>query len=107
MRSRSKALLREHKTVRAMIQLYCANLHGCRNTLCPECRALADHAAGRLDACRFGDGKPACSACPVHCYAPGMREAIRRVMRYSGPRMIVTHPIMAFHHLLKAGRAPS
>jgi len=34
-----------------------------------------------------------------------MRERIREVMRYAGPRMISKHPIMAFGHLLSTCRA--
>jgi hypothetical protein len=29
-----------------------------------------------------------------------MREAVREVMRYAGPRMALRHPILAFLHLL-------
>ena len=56
--------------------------------LCPECAALLDYALRRLDSCRFGDGKPSCRKCPVHCYRADMRERIRTVMRWAGPRMI-------------------
>jgi len=30
-----------------------------------------------------------------------MRQYIRTVMRYAGPRMIYSHPIMGFRHLFK------
>ena len=42
--------------------------------------------------------------CPVHCYRPGMREAVREVMRYAGPRMVVRHPVLALRHLLDGRR---
>jgi hypothetical protein len=29
-----------------------------------------------------------------------MRELIRRVMRYAGPRMLLKHPILAVFHLI-------
>ena len=60
--------------------------------LCPECAALLDYALRRLDSCRFGNGKPSCRKCPVHCYRADMRERIRTVMRWAGPRMIFHHP---------------
>ena len=47
--------------------------------LCPECAALLDYALKRLDSCRFGNGKPSCRKCPVHCYRADMRERIRTV----------------------------
>jgi hypothetical protein len=46
----------------------------------------------------MGD-KPTCLNCTVHCYLPEMREEIRTVMRYSGPRMMIYHPVLAIGHL--------
>ena len=82
---------------------------GARHTtrgLCPECAALLDYALRRLDSCRFGDGKPSCRKCPVHCYRADMRERIRTVMRWAGPRMIFRHPMAATRHLLRELRSP-
>ena len=73
--------------------------------LCPECAALLDYALRRLDSCRFGNGKPSCRKCPVHCYRADMRERIRTVMRWAGPRMIFHHPIAATRHLLRELRS--
>ena len=74
--------------------------------LCPECAALLDYALRRLDSCRFGNGKPSCRKCPVHCYRADMRERIRTVMRWAGPRMIFHHPMAAARHLLRELRSP-
>ena len=51
------------------------------------------YAQKRLDGCKFGDDKPACTKCKVHCYQSVMRERIRIVMRFSGPFMPLVHPI--------------
>ena len=67
--------------------------------LCPQCQALLDYAHQRQEHCKFGEDKPSCTRCPVHCYKPAMREHIRQVMRYSGPRMLLHDPIMAIRHL--------
>lgn len=91
----------EKETVGAMIGLYCRKQHGSREGLCPDCRALLDYAMLRLDRCRYGQNKPTCDSCPVHCYKPEMRERIRQAMRYSGPRMIVYHPWMAIKHVAR------
>ena len=64
-----------------------------------EYKELEVYAYKRLDMCRFGNNKPNCKRCPIHCYKPEMREKIRQVMRYSGPRMIFHHPIAALRHL--------
>lgn len=48
----------------------------------------------------FMETKTFCSNCKVHCYKPEMREKIREVMRYSGPRMIFHHPAAAIRHVI-------
>ncbi len=97
---------REKKTVAAMIRIHCRDQHGGRKALCPSCQALLQYAWQRLDKCPFGEGKSTCARCPVHCYQLRMREEIRRVMRYAGPRMLYTHPILAIRHLWDERRAP-
>ena len=89
----------EKKTVEQMLRIYCRKVH--HNDLCGECQALLVYAHQRLDACKFGEEKPSCKKCPVHCYKPDMREKIRRVMRFAGPRMILYHPTAAIKHLLR------
>lgn len=90
---------REKETVSLMISLYCRKKHGHRE-LCPECAALDAYARQRSDKCPFMQTKTFCSNCKVHCYRPEMRQKIQQVMRYSGPRMIFYHPIMAVHHVI-------
>ncbi|MFC1863612.1 nitrous oxide-stimulated promoter family protein [Thermodesulfobacteriota bacterium] len=92
-------LEREDKTVEAMIRLYCSRLHRAKKNLCPECEGLLSYARASLDRCPFQEGKTTCAKCPVHCYKPDMREKAREVMRYSGPRMVYRHPILAIYHL--------
>ncbi|HPC81737.1 MAG TPA: nitrous oxide-stimulated promoter family protein [Thermoanaerobaculaceae bacterium] len=101
----SGRLDRERRTVLAMIRLYCRARHGGPEP-CGECRALGEYAAGRLARCPFSEDKPTCADCPVHCYAPAMRERIREVMRWAGPRMLWRHPILAVRHLLDGRRRP-
>lgn len=61
---------------------------------------VLDYSLGRLDRCKFGNAKTKCHKCPVHCYRPDMRERIRAVMRFSGPRMILHHPLEAIRYLV-------
>lgn len=91
---------REKKTIELMIAIYCRKKHGTPKGLCQECGELLDYAVSRLDKCRFEAAKPLCNKCTVHCYKPQMRERIRRVMRYSGPRMLLLHPMVAVQHFL-------
>ena len=91
---------REHITVEAMIDIYCHQRHRTRKGLCPECTALRDYARQRLQKCPFQQGKPTCAKCPVHCYKPAMRQRIREVMRFAGPRMLYRHPGLALQHMV-------
>ncbi|MDP4209115.1 MAG: nitrous oxide-stimulated promoter family protein [Bacteroidota bacterium] len=90
----------EKSTVTRMILLYCRNVHG-DSVLCDECNRLNDYAIKRLDNCRFGENKPVCAKCPVHCYAPQRREKIREVMRYAGPRMLLVYSWLAILHIYR------
>ena len=93
-------MVREDHTIEGMIHLYCRGKHGTRNVLCSTCRELLDYARGRLRKCPFQERKTTCTKCPRHCYKQQMRRKIQTVMRYSGPRMLYRHPILAVRHLL-------
>ena len=67
--------------------------------LCGECRELLEYSLARLEHCKFGNAKTKCHKCPVHCYRPDMREKIRTVMRFSGPGMLLYHPLEALRYL--------
>lgn len=92
----------EKLTVRTMITLYCHKKHHSQgNQLCSECNELLLYAMQRLTLCRFGEDKTTCEHCPRHCYRRDYQQKIKQVMRFSGPRMIIYHPIMALKHLYK------
>ncbi len=91
---------KEKEVVTLMIRLYCRKKHGTKTGLCTECADLAEYACDRSDHCPFMENKTFCSNCKVHCYKPDMREKIREVMRFSGPRMMLYHPVMAVKHLV-------
>jgi predicted amidophosphoribosyltransferase len=103
-----KNLTREHKSLQKMIELYCRSHHLPPDSpLCPDCQSLAEYAHQRIDRCPYGLNKPTCAKCPIHCYRQDRREEIRPVMRYSGPRMLLHHPILAILHLVDGFREPS
>ena len=90
---------REKRVVGKMIDLYCRHrLH--LDTPSEEYQELLRYAHKRLDSCKFGENKTACKKCPIHCYKPEMREKIRTVMRWAGPRMLIYDPIEALRHLI-------
>ncbi|NQT93358.1 MAG: nitrous oxide-stimulated promoter family protein [Lentisphaerae bacterium] len=96
----SSMFVNEKKTLRAMIGIYCHQRHRGEHALCAECAELLEYAEAKLSKCTFGEDKPKCSQCPVHCYMPAMREKIREVMKVAGPRMITKHPVLAVRHLV-------
>ena len=96
---------RELATIRVMVAMYCRDHHGRHDPLCPRCAELMAYAERRLERCVFGDAKPTCSNCTVHCYAADRREEVRLVMRYAGPRMLLRHPVLSLFHLLDTWRA--
>lgn len=86
---------KEKKIVSLMIHLYCRH-HDDINE-----EALKEYALNKIDKCPKMATKTFCSQCKIHCYQKMQQEQIKKVMRYSGPRMIFYHPILAIKHLLK------
>lgn len=88
----------EQRTVEFMVRLYCRRREG-NAELCPACRDLLAYALARLASCPHGQRKPSCRRCPIHCYAPAMRQRMRTVMRWAGPRMVLYAPLEWLRHL--------
>ena len=102
-RNNGPKIQKEKETVTKMIEVYCRRKHHHRN-LCEECQDLQEYAMKRLSFCQFGEEKSFCSYCPVHCYKPEYREKIKQVMRYSGPWMLLYHPVLAVKHVWQEKR---
>lgn len=100
-----KDLEKEKKTLRVMIEIYCRGQKHKKEQpgdgLCPACEKLYQYGALRTDKCPFGHKKNFCSHCSIKCYGKEEKDEIKKVMRYSGPRMIFRHPIIALRHALK------
>ena len=100
----SNRIEREKRTVGIMVKMYCDNNHEKVGAICSECNELTEFANDRINRCIFQNDKPVCSECKIHCYRPEMREKIKTVMRYAGPRMIFRHPIIGIRHLIDKRR---
>jgi hypothetical protein len=97
----SARIRREFETMRRMVGIYCAAHHSTPDaSLCRECDQFMDYAQRRLDKCPYGEDKPTCARCPIHCYKPAQREQARAIMRYAGPRMMWRHPWLSLTHAL-------
>lgn len=88
----------EKDTIRLMIRLYCRKKHR-TDKLCPDCKEFLEYANNKLENCKFGNGKPTCENCDVHCYQKVQREKVREIMRFAGPRMIWYYPVRAIRHM--------
>jgi len=100
----------EKEIVSQMIRIYCRAHHKesrqrcSKGELCQECKELEAYARMRSDKCPFMETKTFCANCKVHCYKPEMREKIRQVMRFAGPRMLLYDPVNAIRHVILTGR---
>ncbi len=90
----------EQRTVERMIRLYCSHKEG-NKVLCPACKEILQYAFLRLEHCPFGEKKTACRRCTIHCYKPDMKKRMQEIMRFSGPRMLLYHPMAAIRHLIQ------
>lgn len=90
---------REKKTIALMINIYCKKKHKSKDGLCEECQELLNYANTRLNNCKFGEEKTTCGKCPIHCYKKDMRNKVKEVMKFSGPRLILYNPIEVIRHL--------
>lgn len=94
---------KEKEIVSKMIRIYCKKKHH-QKVLCAECQDLNDYAIHRLSLCPFGEEKTACAKCPIHCYKQDYRQRIKEIMRYSGPWMLLYHPIESIRHIPIPGK---
>ena len=93
-------LKREHQTLVCMTRMYCGDHHGQHaGGMCGDCTDLMTYSETRLAKCPYGQAKPTCAKCPIHCYKTQQRENVRQVMRYAGPRMPLRHPWQALNHV--------
>lgn len=95
----------ELQVVETMVSVSC---HGKKHErqegeeLCTQCQALLDYAKIRSMRCPRKEEKTFCNTCPIHCYKPEHRQAMKEVMKYAGPRMLYKHPIVAIKHVINS-----
>lgn len=105
MRSEKKRLAREQLTMARMVGIFCSAHHdSAGDLLCGNCQEFLGYAELRLEKCPYGEDKPTCANCPIHCYKPARKAQAREIMRYAGPRMLLRHPLLAIAHKLDGFR---
>ena len=105
-------LAREYRTLAFMMADWCRHRHPdaaavAGSGLCADCHELLAYAGQRLEKCPYGEDKPTCANCPVHCYRKVQRERMREVMKFGGPRLMFSHPWLAIRHVLDGRRRVS
>ncbi len=105
MHAEKKHIAREKLTISKMIGMYCSAHHETSDdVLCTHCQEFQNYAEARLRKCPYGDDKPTCANCPIHCYKPARKAQASEIMRYAGPRMLLRHPLLAIAHQLDGFR---
>ena len=99
-----KRLHREMKTIEIMVKLFCRKNHQNGSGLCRECSEVLDYTNLRIIKCPYKENKPACNTCTIHCFKNTFKEKVREIMAFSGPRMMIYHPVYAFLHILDKHR---
>ena len=83
-----------------MIETYCKKKCKSKEIPCEECQDLIEYSNMRIDKCPHMESKSFCSSCKTHCYDAEYKEKIKIVMRFSGPRIILYHPIVTLKHMI-------
>ena len=91
-----------------MIEMYCRDHHDGASRdedgLCGDCAELLAYARVAAGQVPVRDGQADLRGLPDALLRPVMRERVRDVMRYSGPRMLKRHPVLAVAHLVDGRR---
>lgn len=95
----NKYIADEVRTIRLMTEIYCHAHHGTDSELCEECQAFFEYARKRLACCPYGDKKPVCKKCRIHCFGKDFKTKAKEIMAYSGPRLMLRHPILSLRHI--------
>ncbi len=91
---------KEKRIMAFMVRLYCSKKENNKD-LCGSCKELIEYSKQLLDNCQYSNNKASCKRCPKHCYKKEYRDRIRKVMRFSGSRIIIHNPKEFLRHLIR------
>jgi len=99
--SPTKSQLKDIKLIGDFTEIWCGGHHHLQRTdfplpgggkplqLCPDCAVFMKYAVKKRLFCPLEVEKPSCKHCRIHCYAPEQRALVKRIMAWSGRRMIL------------------
>jgi Nitrous oxide-stimulated promoter len=100
-----KKLMKKHKeldilTLQSLFPIYCGKYHSSeKGELCDSCSAELEYAIHKTKICPEKDQGKTCSDCKVHCFEAEHRERIKEIMRFAGPRLIWSHPLLSVRYI--------
>lgn len=68
--------------------------------LCADCSCFVQYATLKRFKCPLEAEKPSCKHCRIHCYAPEQRALVKKIMAWSGRRMIMRGRLDYLWHYL-------
>ena len=97
----SKQIRIEHEisVINTMIDVFYKNKKHKKEYTIIEIEELKNYCASKIHNCPVMVKKTFCSSCEIHCYDSNHRAFIKKIMRYSGPRMLFYHPILLIKHV--------
>lgn len=100
----SEQIEQKIKLVGKMMSLYCKKHHRPNNNggLCEDCENLQQYSAQRNRNCK--NQNSFCAHCTSPCYAAEKRVQMRKVMKFSGPRIALYHPFWVGKHMIETRR---
>ena len=93
-------IAKDVETIRIMTEIFCHAHHDTKEGMCPECEDFYLYAVKRLACCPFGEKKPVCGSCKIHCFGKGYKEKAKEIMAFSGPILILNHPYLSSRNFL-------
>lgn len=93
---------KKHEIVEKMIETYCTKQKHLNDggKLCSDCDELLNYSLQRTTRCPHVEKTLFCVNCPTPCYKPDMKEKMRIMMKYSGPRFFFSHPLIVLEHVM-------
>ena len=86
-----------------MIGIYCHGHGHSASGICSDCGSLLRYACGRIESCPCNAAsKPVCGLCRNNCFTTDMYRQFTGIMRYSGSRMMLRHPLLTMAHVWDA-----
>ncbi|MDY0234818.1 MAG: nitrous oxide-stimulated promoter family protein [Gudongella sp.] len=98
--SKQIKIKKEISILTTMIDIFYKNKNHREQYTTTEIEELKNYCKSRILNCPVILEKTFCSSCKIHCYDEKHRAFIKKVMKYSGPKMIFFHPILLIKHLL-------